>query len=272
MKESLEQIKNVMEFGKLKWFYIICSLYVMFLCYRNSIKLGEYFCAAIYIMIILGVCILIEITYDDRLIPRIKSAYNFLTSVIMLFIYSLIYNYLSTYLYESYVDITGVRNPLFVSGSFLSNSLIFLTTIILMYFCFSIYIFSCSLILNFIIRDKDFNIMRLFNLVIFFISVSGSAVFVFEKYRSDKAINSVVIYFLYNYQYYNNYISEDIYICKNLDIESINVDRLNLNRSEIKDVKVYPLFSEDKVSYVVKSEDSHKKISYKFDISECQIN
>ncbi|MBS5616221.1 MAG: hypothetical protein KH094_06505 [Haemophilus parainfluenzae] len=76
-----------------------------------------------------------------------------------------------------------------------------------------------------------------------------------DKYKKQEVVDNVIKYFLYEYQYYDNYLGDKKYVCSNL--EPLAKD------GEL--IKVYPLFSEDKASYVIKSDGD-----YKFGISECK--
>lgn len=110
--------------------------------------------------------------------------------------------------------------------------------------------------------------MRVISFLLILFSSLYSYRIVYNKYNDEDSINSVIIYFLYNYQYVDNHISSGKYICENLSIEELSKNKFYKSR-EIKEVKVYPLFSEDRASYVIMLKDDEGNIEYKFDISEC---
>ena len=117
-------------------------------------------------------------------------------------------------------------------------------------------------------NNTNFSIMRFVSFILILFLSLYSYHIVYKKYNDEDSINSVIIYFLYNSQYVVNYIGSGKYICKNLSIEELSKNKF-YNSEKIKEVKVYPLFSEDRASYVMMLEDNRGNIEYKFDIAEC---
>ena len=109
--------------------------------FKNSIILNDYVSSIIYF--IFQLTIFIYILYDKSLFRRAKLLLMAITSIGSVS-YTLSYNYFLSYLYASYVDITGVRNPLFINSGFMSNSLIIWCTVLLIYLSF----FICYSILH----------------------------------------------------------------------------------------------------------------------------
>lgn len=274
MRKSITSRKIRIEIYKLKWVFVYILLLIMLSSFSILIDLGSYFYAAILVFFMLLIYIFSETRLNRKFISRLQLIYGFFTSAVMLFICSLIYNLLTSYLYESYIEITGIINPLFVSNGFLSNKFIIFSTIVLIFLVFIIYSIV-SICFPFVIfrifyrkNHTNFSIMRLISfLLILFLSLYSYHI-VYKKYNDEDSINSVIIYFLYNYQYVDNYIGSGKYICKNLRIEELSRNEF-YNSRKIKEVKVYPLFSEDTASYVMMLEDNKGNIEYKFDISEC---
>ena len=248
------------ESNKIVFFILILSQFVFLLCFKNSIILGDYISSIIYFL--LQLLIFFYILYDESLFRRAKFLVVAITSISSV-LYTLAYNYLLSYLYSNYVDITGVRNPLFINSVFMSNSLIIWCTVLIIYLsflfalvCYIIFIyniFKASLKLNFKLFLNKENASLFLVLLLSFILMG----FVNNKYKQKDAVVDVVKYFLYEYQYYDNKLGDEDkkYVCSNL--ASLAKD------DEL--IKVYPLFSEDKVSYVIKSDGD-----YKFGISECK--
>lgn len=251
-------IKEDEEFNNFLFFILLLSQFVFLLCFRNSIILDDYISAIIYFIFQLG--IFCYIIYNKTLIRRAKILVMVITSIGSVS-YTLAYNYFLSYLYVSYVDITEIRNPLFINSSFISNSLIIWCILLLIYLsflfalvCYVIFIykmFKASIRLNkeLFFNKENYSLFLVLSLAFILMNAVKS------KYKEQDSVDNVIKYFLYEYQYYDNYLGNNKYICSNL--ESLAKDR--------ESIKVYPLFSEDKASYVIKSDDN-----YKFGISECK--
>ncbi len=274
MRKSITSRKICIEIYKLKWVFIYILLLIMLSSFSVLVDQGSYFYAAILMFFMLLIYIFSETQLNRKFVSRLQSIYLFLTSALILFICSLLYNLLMSSLYESYIEITGIINPLFVSNSFLPNNLIIFSTIVLIFLVFIIYLIV-SIYFPFVVfeafREKNqinSSIMRVISFLLILFSSLYSYRIVYNKYNDEDSINSVIIYFLYNYQYVDNNISSGKYICENLSIEELSKNKFYKSR-EIKEVKVYPLFSEDRVSYVIMLKDDEGNIEYKFDISEC---
>ena len=121
------------ESNKIVFFILILSQFVFLLCFKNSIILGDYISSIIYFL--LQLLIFFYILYDESLFRRAKFLVVAITSISSV-LYTLAYNYLLSYLYSNYVDITGVRNPLFINSGFMSNSLIIWCTVLIIYLSF----------------------------------------------------------------------------------------------------------------------------------------
>ena len=275
MRKSITSRKICIEIYKLKWVFIYILLLIMLSSFSVLVDQGSYFYAAILMFFMLLIYIFSETQLNRKFVSRLQSIYLFLTSALILFICSLLYNLLMSSLYESYIEITGIINPLFVSNSFLPNNLIIFSTIVLIFLVFIIYLIV-SIYFPFVVfkafREKNqitSSIMRVISFLLILFSSLYSYRIVYNKYNDEDSINSVIIYFLYNYQYVANNISSGKYICENLSIEELSKNKFYKSR-EIKEVKVYPLFSEDRVSYVIMLKDDEGNIEYKFDISECR--
>lgn len=275
MRKSIKCRKKCIEIYKLKWVSIYLLLLIMLSSFSVSIDRGSYFYAATLMFFMLLIYIFSEAQLNRKFFSRLQSIYLFLTSAFILFICSLLYNLLMSSLYESYIEITGIINPLFVSNSFLPNNLIIFSTIVLVFLVFIIYLIVSIYFPVVIFRalyKKQINssIMRVVSFSLILFSSVYSYLIVYNKYNDKDSINSVIIYFLYNYHYVDNHIGLEKYICKNLSIEELSKNRFyNSRKIEVKEVKVYPLFSEDRASYVIMLKDDKGNIEYKFDISEC---
>lgn len=274
MRKSITSRKIFIEIYKLKWVFIYILLLIMLSSFSVLVDQGSYFYAAILMFFMLLIYIFSETQLNRKFVSRLQSIYFFLTSALILFICSLLYNLLMSSLYESYIKITGIINPLFVSNSFLPNNLIIFSTIVLIFLVFIIYLIV-SIYFPFVVfkafREKNqinSSIMRVISFLLILFSSLYSYRIVYNKYNDEDSINSVIIYFLYNYQYVANHISSGKYICENLSIEELSKNKFYKSR-KIKEVKVYPLFSEDRASYVIMLKDDEGNIEYKFDISEC---
>ena len=251
-------IKGDGKYNEFAFFILILSQFVFLLCFKNSIILNDYISSIIYF--IFQLTIFVYILYDKSLFRRAKILLMAITSIGSVS-YTLSYNYFLSYLYASYVDITGVRNPLFINSGFMSNSLIIWCTVLLIYLSFLfamvsyiafVYnIFKASLELNMGLFINKRNLSMLLIVFLAFISMRSIS----DKYKKQEVVDNVIKYFLYEYQYYDNYLGDKKYVCSNL--EPLAKD------GEL--IKVYPLFSEDKASYVIKSDGD-----YKFGISECK--
>lgn len=279
MRELLKNmidIEDIEEIKKFKWLYLYTFLFFIFIYLIISIKFDNYINITIFSFIFLSTCIFVEYRFSKEILLFIRILHKIMTSPISIFLYSLIYSYLISYIYESYIEITGIINPLFAIYAFLPNVFILFSTLFLIYFLFFIYLTSLFLFIcsafNFLKLISINNFFRFFNSIVIIYLVLTLSIFISDKYKKHDTVNSIIISFLYDYQYFSNDIGNGRYICKNLTTKNINIDRLNLERSRIKEIKVYPLFSEDKVSYVVRLEDDNKKFSYKFDIVECDNN
>lgn len=244
--------------NKFIFFILILSQFVFLLCFRNSILLDDYISSIIYFLLQFG--IFFYIIYNETLIRWVKIFVILITSIGSVS-YTLVYNYLLSYLYVSYVDITGIRTPLFINNSFISNTFITWCILLLIYLSFS-FALVCYLIFTYKIFEASIKLNNklFFNKKIFSLFLVLLLSFILMdavkvKYKEQDNVDNVIKYFLYEYQYYDNYLGNDKYICSNL--ESLVKDG--------KSIKVYPLFSEDKASYVIKSDDN-----YKFGISECK--
>lgn len=274
MRKSITSRKICIEIYKLKWVFIYILLLIMLSSFSVLVDQGSYFYAAILMFSMLLIYIFSETQLNRKFVSRLQSIYLFLTSALILFICSLLYNLLMSSLYESYIKITGIINPLFVSNSFLPNNLIIFSAIILIFLVFIIYLIV-SIYFPFVVfkalREKNqinSSIMRVVSFLLILFSSLYSYRIVYNKYNDEDSINSVIIYFLYNYHYVDNHISSGKYICENLSVEELSKNKFYKSR-EIKEVKVYPLFSEDRASYVIMLKDDEGNIKYKFDISEC---
>lgn len=276
MRELLKNMIDIEEIKKFKWLYLYTFLFFIFIYLIISIKFDNYINITIFSFIFLSTCIFVEYRFSKEILLFIRILHKIMTSPISIFLYSLIYSYLISYIYESYIEITGIINPLFVTYAFVPNVFILFSTLFLIYFLFFIYLTSLVLFIcstfNFLKLISINNFFRFFNSIVIIYLVLTLSIFISDKYKKRDTVNSIIISFLYDYQYFSNDIGNGRYICKNLTTKNINIDRLNLERSRIKEIKVYPLFSEDKVSYVVRLEDDNKKFSYKFDIVECDNN
>lgn len=274
MRKSITSRKTHIEIYKLKWVFIYILLLIMLSSFSILIDLGSYFYAATIMFFMLLIYILSEAQLNKKFFSRLQSIYLFLTSAFILFICSLLYNLLISSLYESYIEITGIINPLFIGNGLLPNNLIIFSTIVLIFLVFIIYLIV-SIYFPFVIFEAfhkknkiDSSIMRVISFILILFLSLYSYHIVNKKYNDEDSINSVIVYFLYNYQYVDNYIGSGKYICKNLSIEELSKNEF-YNSRKIKEVKVYPLFSEDRASYVMMLEDNRGNIEYKFDISEC---
>jgi len=244
--------------NKLVFFTLILSQFVFLLCFKNSLILNDYISSIIYF--IFQLAIFVYILYDKSLFRRAKLLLMAITSISSVS-YTLSYNYFLGYLYSSYVDITGIRNPLFINSGFMSNSLIIWCTVLLIYLSFLFAtvsyiafvcnIFKASLKLNMWLFINHRNLSMLLIVFLAFISMHSIS----DKYKKQEVVDNVIKYFLYEYQFYDNYLGDKKYVCSNL--EPLAKD------GEL--IKVYPLFSEDKAAYVIKSDGD-----YKFGISECK--
>lgn len=237
-------------------FVVILSQAVFLICLKNSIILNDYVGIVIFFVLQLG--LYLYIVYDKELVKRYRFFFIMSTSLITSVLYTLVYNYLLGYLYVSYVHVTGIRNPLFINNGFISNVFIIWGTIFLIYFSF---LLSFLLYLIFAIKtlvaihNKTILSIKIVSLTIFLISSFFIMHTVSKRYNDPENVNDFIKYVLYEYQYYDNLIQDNEYICANLK----NITK----QGEV--IKVYPLFSEDKVSYVIKSGSN-----YKFDITECR--
>ncbi|WP_115003532.1 hypothetical protein [Haemophilus pittmaniae] len=244
--------------NKFLFFILLLSQFVFLLCFRNSIILDDYISSIIYFLFQLG--IFCYIIYNKTFLRRAKFLMMVITSIGSVS-YTLAYNYFLSYLYASYVDITGIRNPLFINSGFVSNSLIIWCTLLLVYLSF-LFALACYIIFtyNMFKASIELNKKLFFNKENYSLILIVSLAFILmngvkNKYKKQDSVDDVIKYFLYEYQYYDNYLGDNKYICYNL--KYLAKDR--------KSIKVYPLFSEDKASYVIKSDDN-----YKFGISECK--
>ena len=109
-------IKGDGKYNKFAFFILILSQFVFLLCFKNSIILNDYISSIIYF--IFQLTIFVYILYDKSLFRRAKILLMAITSIGSVS-YTLSYNYFLSYLYASYVDITGVRNPLFINSGFM---------------------------------------------------------------------------------------------------------------------------------------------------------
>ena len=118
MRKSITSRKICIEIYKLKWVFIYILLLIMLSSFSVLVDQGSYFYAAILMFSMLLIYIFSETQLNRKFVSRLQSIYLFLTSALILFICSLLYNLLMSSLYESYIKITGIINPLFVSNSF----------------------------------------------------------------------------------------------------------------------------------------------------------
>ncbi|EER48263.1 hypothetical protein AM305_00110 [Actinobacillus minor NM305] len=258
----------------MKYFYIILTQFVVLLTFNNSIKNGFYFDSAfwLFLTLLLSAYILYKKLPNKETIKKIKFIYSIITSSIFAISFTLIYNYLLGLLYINYFEITGIKNTLFISNGFLSNTLILLSSIALIYLSFALYIILSILIIYFsqvkTSKDKQkrkFDKYIFISLFLVFIPTTISFNYVMKYYHYPQNTINVIKYYLYEYQYFDNKISEGKYICKNFNdiIESIYKTE-RLQKKDNYSLKVYPLFSENKASFVLKYNNQ-----YYFRISEC---
>ena len=202
----------------------------MLLCIKNAMAKENYIEIALYTFIMIMVTSLhIYSEKKDVIQSHIKNfkvLLKFLVSPIAILAITIHYNNFTSILYHDYFRITEIRNPLFTLNATVPNIIIYLSTLILIYGVFLLYfLYSVTLIL--FIHD----IIKI-------------------KEKSVKIL-PIIKNTLYEYQYYENEINENKYICNKL--------------KDKKNVKIYPLYSENKASYVMKNYDK----TYTFDITEC---
>lgn len=246
----------------MKYFYILLVQFVFLLLFNNSQKQEFYFDAALWLILnLFALCyILYDLFLDKKQIKSIKRLYSIITSSIVVTLFTLYYNYLIGLLYINYFEITGIKNTLFISNGFLSNTIILLTTIILINVSFLLYIIISIFILFFLqasIIQKEGQKYRkaiiTVSLILSFISILIFSLLVVKKYENPDNIVKVIKHYLYEYQYFDNETSKGIYICRNFeDVKGSIYLENNLSSREDDQIKVYPLFSEDKASYVLK--------------------
>lgn len=276
MKKFMSRYIDIEDVIKFKWYYLYVFLSFIIFYLVISIHFSKYIYSVVFFVIPFFIFLLIEEVLGGSVIKTIQFLYRLMTSVFMVFLFSIIYSYFLSYIYESYMIVTGVINPLFVINGFLSNFFILLSTVIFIYFIFGIFIYSFFLLIISLLslcKSKCFSLVRFVNsFLLFFLLVVFYHGVVYKNYIKSDFVNSIIKYFLYTYQYTSNDMGGGKYVCKELSIIEDLKKKHNLGDSEIKGVKVYPLFSENNTSYVVMIVNNRGDIKYEFGISECQKN
>lgn len=258
----------------MKYFYLLLLQLIIIFLWKNSVKSEFYFDAAFWFTLSLSIlCYLLYDTFLGRkTIKRIKYAYSIITSSVFIILFTLVYNYLLGFLYINYFEITGIKTPLFINNGFLVNTFILLTTIILIYTLLLLYIISSIFIFYFFSKElanKNSNKRRkqivLVSFMLFFILATLSFSFVTKKYKNPDNVVNIIKHYLYELQYFDNNTGKENFICKNFNEIQEKIYKSNrLQPSKEDQIKVYPLFSENRASYVMK----HKN-QYFFTIDDC---
>ena len=241
----------------MKLFSISLINLVMLLCIKNAMAKEKYIEIALYTFIMIMVTSLhIYSEKKDVIqshIKKFKVLLKFLVSPIAVLAITIHYNNFTSILYHDYFRITEIRNPLFTLNATVPNIIIYLSTLILIYGVFLLYfLYSVTLILfiHDIIKIKEKSV-KILPIIILFCALLYVIAYMGNQYKREETINLLIKNTLYEYQYYENEINENKYICNKL--------------KDKKNVKIYPLYSENKVSYVMKNYDK----TYTFDITEC---